>query len=53
MCVCVHICMYVQSEARETVRSPLELDLQVLVSCSAWVLRTELRPFARVANALN
>lgn len=38
---------------QERVWDPLKLELQVAVNSPLWVLRPELRPPARAANALN
>ena len=41
----------VPTEARGM--DPLELELQVVVSCQTWVLGTEIESFARAVSVLN
>lgn len=54
MSVCVHVCMSEGAlKYQERVWDPLKLELQVAVNSPLWVLRPELRPSARAANALN
>jgi hypothetical protein len=38
---------------QKRVLDPLQLELQPVVSCLMWVLRTELRSFARATHGLN
>ena len=55
MCACVyeHVNAAVHRSQRPEASDPLELKLQLAVSCQMWVLGTELRPSARAASALN
>lgn len=53
MSVCVHMCVSEGTlKYQKRVGDPLKLELQVAVNSSLWVLRPELRPSARAANAL-
>lgn len=55
LCVCVHFCMGMCTEARRGVRFPwagvIGLELLVAVSCLMCVLGTELRSLVRAADA--
>lgn len=46
-----HVCSVCGSQMR--VSDTLEQELQIVLSCPAWVLETKLRAFARVARAFN
>lgn len=55
MSVCVAgegSCMCVSAEARRGCQLPLEMELQVVVICVAWVLGTEPRFLTGAVNAL-
>jgi hypothetical protein len=49
VCVCVCVCTY----RGQRHRVPLELELQAVVSCAAWVLGTELGSSGGAARALH
>lgn len=42
--MCMHVYVTEATKARDGIQIPLELRLQVVVSCSTWVLRTQLLP---------
>lgn len=55
MCLCEcmsHMCRCPPVEARG-VLDPLKLELQAVVGCLVWVLRTESGPSGRVRRTLN
>lgn len=59
MCICVVLCVYkhthvwVPAEAKEDVRSPLELQIQAVVSHLEWVPGIKPRSSVRAASTLN
>lgn len=44
LCVCVCVCMYVAQEVQKMDIKFLELELQMVASCPAWVLEPKSRP---------
>jgi hypothetical protein len=59
MCICFCVCLwlyviYVYASGKpDEATGPLELELQVVLSCPVLVLGTELRSSARAGSALN